>query len=185
MPNFKVLKEVKIEGTTHAVDAVVELDDDVAAPLVKKGTLEAVVVDPSTSQVDVGTLVKYAVEDNQQNVVIRNARVAGVGTNGNVDLLVDLDDSGHQMKVENVAYNAQPEVRAGEYQLASVEEAGKHIPKTSDPSLVNPNPINPKTGAPSNPDVNEGPVVDPVQAAKGDVDRDDDEDEDEDEDSAA
>lgn len=42
MPKFKVLQEVEIEGTTHAVDSEVELTDEVAAPLVEAGSLEAV-----------------------------------------------------------------------------------------------------------------------------------------------
>ena len=40
MPNYKVLVEFELEGVVRAVDAVVELSEEVAAPLVEEGKLE-------------------------------------------------------------------------------------------------------------------------------------------------
>ena len=40
MPNYKVLVEFELEGVAQAVDAVVELSEEAAAPLVEEGKLE-------------------------------------------------------------------------------------------------------------------------------------------------
>ena len=39
MNSYRVLEEVEIDGTTHEVDAVVELSEEVAAPFVEAGQL--------------------------------------------------------------------------------------------------------------------------------------------------
>ena len=43
MPKYKVLAEFEHEGAAQAVDSVVELSEEVAAPLVAEGKLELVV----------------------------------------------------------------------------------------------------------------------------------------------
>ena len=40
MPNYKVLVEFELEGVAQAVDSVVELSEEAAAPLVEEGKLE-------------------------------------------------------------------------------------------------------------------------------------------------
>lgn len=39
---YKVLEEVEIDGTTHAVDTEVELTSEVATPLVEEGKIALV-----------------------------------------------------------------------------------------------------------------------------------------------
>lgn len=42
MPNYKVLVEFELEGAVQALDAIVELSAEVAAPLLEEGKLELV-----------------------------------------------------------------------------------------------------------------------------------------------
>jgi len=42
MPNYKVLVEFELEGVAQAVDAVMELSEEVAAPLLEEGKIELV-----------------------------------------------------------------------------------------------------------------------------------------------
>ncbi len=42
MPQYKVLVEFELEGVAQAVDASVELSEEVATPLVEEGKLELV-----------------------------------------------------------------------------------------------------------------------------------------------
>lgn len=107
------------------------------------------------SQVEIGTKVLYSY-DHGEEVYTREAEVTAIGTNGNVDLRVSLDDSGNKMDVQNIAYNAEPKALSGTYQLMSVGEVGSHGPTLPKPPAA---PTNPVTGAPSNPDVSDAPAV--------------------------